>query len=123
MHPHRHDDEQRPRGGHGLARVADLYDHRTGTRRSLFIITPVQDADTNDESVTLTLSGDELTMQDGHGDQVRDDDRDLVLTPSAVTVTEGGTATFTVSLASESLPGRDTTTVAVVEQGTRGRRR
>ena len=35
-----------------------------------------------------------------------DDERELALTPSAVTVTEGGTATFAVRLA--SLPGRDT---------------
>ena len=80
----------------------------------LFIITPVQDADTNDESVTLTLSGDELTSKTVTV-KVRDDDRELVLTPSAVTVTEGGTATFTVKLA--SLPGRDTTTVSIRDTG------
>ena len=70
-----------------------------------FNITPVQDADTNDESVTLTLSGDELTSKTVTV-TIIDDDRELALTPSAVTVTEGGTATFAVRLA--SLPGRDT---------------
>ena len=70
-----------------------------------FIITPVQDADSTDEIVRLTLRGDELTSKTVTV-EVRDDDRDLVLAPSAVTVTEGGTATFTVRLA--SLPGRDT---------------
>ena len=72
-----------------------------------FNITPVQDADTNDESVRLTLSGDELTSTTVTV-TIIDDDRELALTPSAVTVTEGGTATFAVRLASASLPGRDT---------------
>ena len=47
-----------------------------------------------------------------------DDDRKLALTPSAVTVTEGGTATFAVRLASESLPGRDT--IVAVSSGNTG---
>ena len=73
-----------------------------------FHITPVQDADANDESVRLTLSGDGL-MSTSVTVTIIDDDRELALTPSAVTVTEGGTATFAVRLASASLPGRDTT--------------
>ena len=80
-----------------------------------FNITPVQDADTNDESVRLTLSGDELTSKTVTV-EVRDDDRELALTPSAVTVTEGGTATFAVRLA--SLPGRDT--IVAVSSGDTG---
>ena len=43
-------------------------------------------------------------------------DRELALTPSAVTVTEGGTATFAVRLA--SLPGRDT--IVAVSSGNTG---
>ena len=82
-----------------------------------FNITPVQDADANNESVTLTLtlSGDDaftavtVTIID-------DDDRELALTPPAVTVTEGGTATFAVRLA--SLPGRDT--IVAVSSGNTG---
>ena len=73
----------------------------------MFTITPVQDADTNDESVRLTLSGDELTSV-SFTVTIIDDDRELALTPSAVTVTEGGTATFAVRLASASLPERET---------------
>ena len=72
----------------------------------MLTITPVQDADSTDEIVRLTLRGDELPSKTVTV-EVRDDDRDLVLAPSAVTVTEeGGTATFTVRLA--SLPGWDT---------------
>ena len=81
----------------------------------LFHITPVQDADANDESVTLTLSGDELTSKTVTV-TIIDDDRELALTPSAVTVTEGGTATFAVRLA--SLPGRDT--IVAVSSGNTG---
>ena len=80
-----------------------------------FNITPVQDADANDESVTLTLSGDELTSTTVTV-TIIDDDRELALTPSAVTVTEGGTATFAVRLA--SLPGRDT--IVAVSSGNTG---
>ena len=47
-----------------------------------------------------------------------DDDRELALTPSAVTVTEGGTATFAVRLASASLPGRNT--MVAVSSGNTG---
>ena len=47
-----------------------------------------------------------------------DDDRELALTPSAVTVTEGGTATFAVRLASASLPGR--VTIVAVSSGNTG---
>ena len=47
-----------------------------------------------------------------------DDDRELALTPPAVTVTEGGTATFAVSLASASLPGRET--IVAVSSGNTG---
>ena len=82
-----------------------------------FNITPVQDADANDESVRLTLSGDELTSKTVTV-TIIDDDRELALTPSAVTVTEGGTATFAVRLASESLPGRDT--IVAVSSGNTG---
>ena len=80
-----------------------------------FIITPVQDADSTDEIVRLTLRGDELPSKTVTV-EVRDDDRDLVLAPSAVTVTEeGGTAIFTVRLA--SLPGRDTFLTAASHRG------
>ena len=80
-----------------------------------FNITPVQDADANNESVRLTLSGDELTSV-SFTVTIIDDDRELALTPSAVTVTEGGTATFAVRLASP--PGRDT--IVAVSSGNTG---
>ena len=80
-----------------------------------FNITPVQDADANDEFVTLTLSGDEL-MSTSVMVTIIDDDRKLALTPPAVTVTEGGTATFAVRLA--LLPGRDT--IVAVSSGNTG---
>ena len=83
----------------------------------LFNITPVQDADTNDESVRLALSGDELAPS-AVMVTIIDDDRELALTPSAVTVTEGGTATFAVRLASASLPGRNT--MVAVSSGNTG---
>ena len=72
-----------------------------------FNITPVQDADANDENVTLTLSGDGLTSTNVTV-TIIDDDRELALTPLAVTVTEGGTATFVVRLASAPVSERDT---------------
>ena len=80
-----------------------------------FNIIPVQDADANDENVTLTLSGDGLTSV-SFTVTIIDDDRELALTPSAVTVTEGGTATFAVRLASQ--PGRDT--IVAVSSGNTG---
>ena len=83
----------------------------------LLNITPVQDADANDESVRLALSGDELTPW-AVTVTIIDDDRELALTPSAVTVTEGGTATFAVRLASASLPGRET--IVAVSSGNPG---
>ena len=81
-----------------------------------FNITPVQDADANNESVTLTLtlSGDDAFT--AVRVTIIDDDRELALTPPAVTVTEGGTATFAVRLA--SLPGRDT--IVAVSSGNTG---
>ena len=84
-------------------------------QKQSFNITPVQDADANDENVTLTLSGDELTPS-AVTVTIIDDERELALTPSAVTVTEGGTATFAVRLA--SLPGRDT--IVAVSSGNTG---
>ena len=84
-------------------------------QKQQFNITPVQDADANDENVTLTLSGDGLTSKRVTV-TIIDDDRELALTPLAVTVTEGGTATFAVRLA--SLPGRDT--IVAVSSGNTG---
>ena len=65
--------------------------------------------------MTLTLSGDGLTSV-SFTVTIIDDDRELALTPSAVTVTEGGTATFAVRLASP--PGRDT--IVAVSSGNTG---
>ena len=61
-------------------------------------ITPAEDSDSSDETVTLTLSGTGLTTTTVTVD-VADDEMSLTLPPS-VSLTEGGTATIDVTLAS-----------------------
>ena len=80
-------------------------------------VTGVDDSDTADEQVTITLSGSRVTTGTVTAN-VTDDDKPvaLTLTPSAVSVTEGSTGPFTVELA--SVPVRAVTvTVASGDPG------
>ena len=79
-------------------------------------ITGVQDTDTSDEQVTITLSGDGVTGGTVTVDVTDNTPVALTLPPAAVPVTEGGTATFDVALASK--PGRDT--IVAVSSGDTG---
>ncbi|MCC7383110.1 MAG: hypothetical protein IT384_14830 [Deltaproteobacteria bacterium] len=68
--------------------------------------TPVDDADTRDESVTVTLAATGLGETTATVVVEDDDAQALVVTSSSVTMAEGGSATFTVGLAHE--PDADT---------------
>ena len=69
-----------------------------------FNITPVQDADTNDESVRLTLSGDELTSKTVTV-EVRDDDtQGIVLSEDKDTVAVGESDQAIIGVTLSALP-------------------
>ncbi len=85
-------------------------------------VTAGQDEDVVDEEVTLThtaAGGDYATVTAELPVTVTDDDRTrLVLTPTALTVAEGGTETYTVALSSQPTMEVTVTVVSPVEDVT-----
>lgn len=73
-------------------------------------IAPVNDGDTANEAVTVTASAAGLAPQDISVAVTDDDVQRIVLTPTALSVNEGATATFTVALGADPVA---TTTVAL----------
>lgn len=64
-------------------------------------VTPVDDADTRDESVTVTIAATGIGQTTVTVVVEDDDVQALVVAPDTVTMAEGGSATFTVALAYE----------------------
>lgn len=66
-------------------------------------VTPVDDADTVDESVAVSLTSPGLTAQTVTVTVTDDDTQTIVLSTATLTVAEGGTGTFTVNLSNNPL--------------------